>query len=75
MNKHTESTHQKKISSKETGGKTTSCKGKGTFIINDPNCSNYYDRDGSVFRSNPTTDIIPFDSRSIWKIFGVWRRS
>ena len=62
INKRTKSTHQKKISSKRTGGRTTSRKGKVVFTINDPNYIDCYNRGGLVFSSNLTTYILPFDS-------------
>ena len=62
INKRTKSNNQKKIPSKRTCEKTTSREGKVTFTINGPNGRNCYIRDGSVFSSNPTIYIIPFDS-------------
>lgn len=46
------------MSNERSGGRTASRKSKGTFVINGPNCSDCYNRDGSIFSANSNAEIV-----------------
>lgn len=62
INKRSESTHQKKISSKRTSKDKKDRNSKGTFTIKGPDKSECYNRDGSICGSKGTGDVNRFDS-------------
>ena len=62
INKRTESTHQKKISSKRIDKRNGRRQSKGTFTIKGPNNSETYNRDGSLCGTTGSGEINRFDS-------------
>ena len=62
INKRSESTHQKKISSKRTERNNSNRNSKGTFTIKGPNEDSCYNRDGSVCSVDTKGQIERFDN-------------
>ena len=62
INKRSEATHQKKISSKRTERKGSSRNSRDTFTIKGPNETECYNRDGSICGSKASGEVKRFDS-------------
>ena len=62
INKRTECTHQKKISSKRLDKNSGGRKSKGTFTIKGPQKAETYNRDGSICGTTGSGEVNRFDS-------------